>query len=80
MVTRARLQRLSDQKTKALVKKTFRQFCICIAVFMCAIILVVILSPRGTPRPGELIRMLLAPSRPFLPVGPVPNAPSTSSQ
>ena len=78
MVTRTRLQRAADQKVKALVKKTLRQFCVCVAIFMGAVILFVALNPHGTPGPGELSSSLLtvlAPNHLFLPVKEVPNAP-----
>ena len=78
MVTRARLQRLSDLKARVLVKRTFRQFCLCVALFLCLIIVVIVLKPHHAPSDGELsvsVLRVLARDYLFLPIRAVPTEP-----
>jgi hypothetical protein len=60
MVTRTRLQRLSDLKARKLIKQTFRRFCVCVAIFLTAVIAVILVSPRPVRHEGDLSVGLLA--------------------
>jgi hypothetical protein len=78
MVTRARLQKLSDLKARALVKKTFRRFCVCVALFLSLIIGVIVLKPHRAPDDGDLsvsVLRVLARDYLFLPIRAVPMEP-----
>jgi hypothetical protein len=47
MVTRSKLAQRSELKARKLLKKTLLPFCVCVAIFLCAIMIGIILNPNS---------------------------------
>jgi hypothetical protein len=79
MVSRSRLKKRSDRGARALAKKTFGAFLLCVLAFLSITIALIALNPASVRRAGDIsvgLLTVLGRGKLFLPVTTAPESQS----